>query len=108
MLKIFKPVVDARTTAISTLGLNKDPQIYKFYLQETAGFFFGIVNSLILTNKRFEKEVKQLKNNTNFNILFKNQNIKKIKDKKMRYKLFLFDHNLIRLYSIMYKILGKN
>ena len=108
MLKIFKPVVDARTTAISTLGLNKDPQIYKFYLQEIAGFFFGIVNSLILTNKRFEKEVKQLKNNTNFNILFKNQNIKKIKDKKMRYKLFLFDHNLIRLYSIMYKILGKN
>ena len=108
MLKIFKPVVDARTTAISTLGLNKDPQIYKFYLQETAGFFFGIVNGLILTNKRFEKEVKQLKNNTNFNILFKNQNIKKIKDKKMRYKLFLFDHNLIRLYSIMYKILGKN
>ncbi len=108
MLKIFKPVVDARTTAISTLGLNKDPQIYKFYLQETAGFFFGIVNSLILTNKRFEKEVKQLKNNTNFNILFKNQNIKKIKDKKMRYKLSLFEYNLIRLYSIMYKILGKN
>ena len=108
MLKIFKPVVDARTTGISKLGLDQNPEIYEYYLKETAGFFFGIVNSLILTNKRFEKEVKQLKNNTNFNILFKNQNIKKIKDKKMRYKLFLFDHNLIRLYSIMYKILGKN
>ncbi|WP_233185895.1 hypothetical protein, partial [Lactobacillus sp. UMNPBX17] len=103
MVKIFKPVVDARTTGIKELGLDKNSEIYEYYLKETAGFFFGIVNSLILTNKRFEKEVKQLKNNTNFNILFKNQNIKKIKDKKMRYKLFLFDHNLIRLYSIMYK-----
>lgn len=104
MLKIFKPVVDARTTAISTLGLNKDPQIYKFYLQETAGFFFGIVNSFIATDAPLIKKVNQLKVNTNFSILFKEKNYIKLEDRKLKYKLFLFDHNLDSLYAMMYKL----
>lgn len=104
MVKIFKPVVDARTTGIKKLGLDKNSEIYEYYLKETAGFFFGIVNSLVLTSNCFKKDVKQLKNNTNFNVLFKKRNIKKIRDKKIKYKLFLFDHNLIEFYSVMYKI----
>lgn len=104
MSKIFKPVVDARTVAISSLGLDKDPQIYKFYLQETAGFFFGIVNSFIATNIPLSKQVNHLKFNTNFSILFKEKNYIKLENKKLKYKLFLFDHNLESLYATMYKL----
>lgn len=104
MSKIFKPVVDARTVAISSLGLDKDPQIYKFYLQETAGFFFGIVNSFIATNIPLRKQVNHLKFNTNFSILFKEKNYIKLENKKLKYKLFLFDHNLESLYAMMYKL----
>lgn len=77
MIEIFKPVVDARTTGIKELGLDKNSEIYQYYLNETAGFFLGIINSLILTNSYSKENVNQLVANTNFNILFKDQNFKK-------------------------------
>lgn len=103
MLKIFKPVVDARSVALNTLGLDKDPEIYKFYLQETASFFFGIVNSFIMKDKNSERKIKRLKADANFSVLFKNQNFKKLSNKKLRCKLILFDCNLDRVYSLMYR-----
>ena len=104
MIKIFKPVVDARTTGISKLGLDQNPEIYEYYLNETARFFLGIINSLILTNNYSKENVNQLVANTNFNILFKDQNFKKIKDSKIKYKLFLLNHGLYKSYHVMYKI----
>ena len=104
MIEIFKPVVDARTTGIKELGLDKNSEIYQYYLNETAGFFLGIINSLILTNSYSKENVNQLVANTNFNILFKDQNFKKIKDSKIKYKLFLLNHGLYKSYHMMYKI----
>lgn len=56
-----------------------------------------------MKNKNSERKIKRLKADANFSVLFKNQNFKKLSNKKLRCKLILFDCNLEAVYSLMYR-----
>ncbi|PAB54425.1 hypothetical protein A3Q24_07785 [Lactobacillus johnsonii] len=104
---IFKPIAVARTKGIYDLKLYKNYKIYDFYLQELAGIFFGVVNSLMITSNDFSNEVNHLKVNSVFKELFKNKKYKRITNKKIRLKLFIIDNNLYKLYSLAYNLWKK-
>lgn len=110
--KIFEPVVRARMDCINKLDLKSNSKIYEFYLKETAVVYFGILNNILMVNNNSVKLdiANQLKLRPYFGCLFERKNLNKIKDKKIKIKLFLIRHNMYKSYLILYKLskLGKN
>lgn len=103
---IFIPVLDARYKAINELGLNNNVRISTEYINETASIFLNITQSIVLSNRaNVQQELNDLISKEYIKKLFTEKD--KIRNKKIKFKLFLLKKRKYRSYQIITQLLVK-